>query len=333
MKVILAQPRGVCAGVDRAVQIVEFALERYGPPVYVRREIVHNRYIVDHLRTKGAVFVQELDEVPEGSLVIFSAHGISPEVREEAIARNVRTIDATCPLVSKVHLEVLRYVKRDYELVLIGHEGHDEVVGTLGHAPQRITLVRDVNDAATVDLPTDRPIVVLTQTTLSMDDTAAIMNVLKERYSHLETPGADDICYATQNRQNAVKALADKIDLLLVVGSRNSSNAKRLVEVGESRGVTGYLIDNEQEIDTEWLNGVNAVGVTSGASTPEILVQRVIKRLQDLGASEVEVNTTVEESVVFTLPPELRSDTVPVDAAQVRGNEKAGGPGLAPSGA
>lgn len=307
MKVILARPRGVCAGVERAVKIVELALERFGAPIYVRKEIVHNRFIVDHLRQQGARFVDELDEVPAGALVIFSAHGISPAVREDAERRGLRTVDATCPLVSKVHLEVLRYVKRDYNLVLIGHEGHDEVVGTLGHAPQSITLVTDVAHAERVELPLDKPLIVLTQTTLSVDDTKQIMGVLMRRFPQLETPGADDICYATQNRQNAVKALAEsRIDLLLVVGSNNSSNAKRLVEVGESRGVPGYLIDRGAEIQPEWLTGVSAVGVTSGASTPEELVQDVVARLRELGASEVEVSTTVEEHVVFTLPPELR---------------------------
>ena len=307
MKVILARPRGVCAGVERAVKIVELALERFGAPIYVRKEIVHNRFIVDHLRQQGARFVDELDEVPAGALVIFSAHGISPAVREDAERRGLRTVDATCPLVSKVHLEVLRYVKRDYNLVLIGHEGHDEVVGTLGHAPQSITLVTDVAHAERVELPLDKPLIVLTQTTLSVDDTKQIMGVLMRRFPQLETPGADDICYATQNRQNAVKALAEsRIDLLLVVGSNNSSNAKRLVEVGESRGVPGYLIDRGAEIRPEWLKGVSAVGVTSGASTPEELVQDVVARLRELGASEVEVSTTVEEHVVFTLPPELR---------------------------
>ncbi|MBK6846246.1 MAG: 4-hydroxy-3-methylbut-2-enyl diphosphate reductase [Proteobacteria bacterium] len=307
MKVILARPRGVCAGVERAVKIVELALERFGAPIYVRKEIVHNRFIVDHLRQQGARFVDELDEVPAGALVIFSAHGISPAVREDADRRGLRTVDATCPLVSKVHLEVLRYVKRDYNLVLIGHEGHDEVVGTLGHAPASITLVTDVAHAERVELPLDKPLIVLTQTTLSVDDTKQIMAVLMRRFPQLETPGADDICYATQNRQNAVKALADsRIDLLLVVGSNNSSNAKRLVEVGESRGVPGYLIDRGAEIQPQWLQGVSAVGVTSGASTPEELVQDVVARLRELGATEVEVSTTVEEHVVFTLPPELR---------------------------
>jgi 4-hydroxy-3-methylbut-2-enyl diphosphate reductase len=306
MKVTLAEPRGVCAGVERAVKIVELALERFGAPIYVRKEIVHNRHIVERLRELGAIFVEELDEVPEGATVIFSAHGISPAVRDDASERSLKTIDATCPLVSKVHLEVLRYVKRSYDLVLIGHEGHDEVVGTLGHAPESITLVTDVQDAETVELPQDRPLMVLTQTTLSVDDTKDIMDILHRRFPNLESPPADDICYATQNRQSAVKALSDGVDLLLVVGSQNSSNAKRLVEVGESRGVPGYLIDSADEINPEWLKGVEAVGVTSGASTPEELVQGVVERLRELGATDVETSTAVEENVVFTLPPELR---------------------------
>ena len=308
MKVILAQPRGVCAGVDRAVKIVELALERYGAPVYVRKEIVHNQHIVGQLREKGVIFVDETEQVPDGALLIFSAHGVSPTVKAEADRRRLRTIDATCPLVSKVHLEVLRYVHRHYALVLIGHEGHDEVVGTMGHAPDSITLVSDVEQAETVDLPTDKPIMVLTQTTLSMDDTSEIMNVLRRRFQNLETPRADDICYATQNRQNAVKAIADRIDLLLVVGSQNSSNAARLVEVGESRGVPGHLVDNETELQPQWFDGVECVGVTSGASTPEELVQRVVEELKQMGADDVSTSETIEEHVVFTLPPELRSE-------------------------
>jgi 4-hydroxy-3-methylbut-2-enyl diphosphate reductase len=306
MKVVVARPRGVCAGVERAVKIVEMALERFGSPIFVRKEIVHNRHIVERLRGQGAVFVEELDEVPEEAIVVFSAHGISPTVRQEAQRRSLRTIDATCPLVSKVHLEVLNFVDRDYDLALIGHEGHDEVVGTLGHAPDSITLVTDVRDAETVALPRDRPLAVLTQTTLSVDDTRRIMNVLRDRFPELETPRAKDICYATQNRQSAVKALSEEIDLLLVVGSQNSSNAKRLVEVGISRGVPGHLVDSSEEIDPTWLEGVEAVGVTSGASTPEELVQGVVERLKRLGASEVQTSTTVEENVAFTLPPELQ---------------------------
>jgi len=306
MKVILAQPRGVCAGVERAVKIVELALERFGAPIYVRKEIVHNQHIVARLCREGAVFVEELSEVPAGALAIFSAHGVSPTVREEAKERGLRTVDATCPLVSKVHLEVLRYVKRDYNLVLIGHDGHDEVVGTLGHAPDSITLVTDVRDAEAVEVPVDKPVMVLTQTTLSVDDTKQIMDVLVRRFPQLETPSADDICYATQNRQSAVKGLTEAVDLLLVVGSQNSSNAKRLVEVAGSRGVPGYLIDSADEIDSSWLVGIEAVGVTSGASTPEELVQGVVDRLRELGATEVETSTAVEEHVVFTLPPELR---------------------------
>ena len=312
MKVVLARPRGVCAGVDRAVRIVELALERFGPPVYVRKEIVHNRFIVEDLRKKGAVFVEELVEVPRGGLVIFSAHGVSPEVPRQAQEMGLRAIDATCPLVAKVHHEVLRYVGKDYHLVLIGHKGHDEVVGTLGHAPEEITLVENAADAERVELPTDRPMMVLTQTTLSMDDAAGTMAVLKRRFPNLELPPSDDICYATQNRQNAVKEVTTKVDLVLVVGSQNSSNAKRLVAVAQARGIAGQLIDSEAELRPEWLAGVSSVGVTSGASTPEVLVQRVIERLKELGATEVELCDTVDEHVVFTLPAELRAAPSPL---------------------
>ena len=294
MKILLAQPRGVCAGVDRAVKIVEIALERFGPPLYVRREIVHNRHTVQRLRARGVVFVDELDEVPDEALVVFSAHGVSPAVKSEASRRGLRAIDATCPLVAKVHQEVLRNVERDRSLVLIGHAGHDEVVGTVGHAPQAITLVTSVEDARTVALPRQRPLVALTQTTLSLDDTAEILAELRRRFPRLEQPAADDICSATQNRQNAGKAMAERVDLLRVVGSANSSNAARLVEVGQARGVAGHLIDDETEIDPLWLQGVETVGLTSGASTPEALVQRVIDRLRELGAHSMEACETVD---------------------------------------
>jgi len=306
MKIVLARPRGVCAGVERAVKIVEIALERFGAPVYVRKEIVHNQHIVGRLRDEGAVFVEELDEVPDDAMVIFAAHGISPEVRDNAKQRGLKSIDATCPLVSKVHVEVLRYVKKGYELVFIGHEGHDEVIGTLGHAPDKITLVTDAAEARTVILPEDKPMMVLTQTTLSMDDTQEILSILKSRYPSLETPSSDDICYATQNRQNAVKELCDHVDLLLVVGSQNSSNASRLAEMGVPRGIPGYLIDTAAELKDEWLEGVTSVGVTSGASTPEELVQGVVEALKKRGANELEQLDTISENVVFTLPPSLR---------------------------
>ena len=309
-KIVLAQPRGVCAGVDRAIKIVELALARFGAPLYVRKEIVHNRFVVEGFRKQGVVFVEELDAVPDGATVIFSAHGVAPAVKSEAERRELRAIDATCPLVSKVHHEVLRYVKKDQQLVLIGHPGHDEVVGTMGHAPQKIHLVSTVAQAEGLELAADVPAVALTQTTLSMDDAAEIMSALAERFPLLEKPAADDICYATQNRQNAVKALVDKVQLLLVVGSQNSSNAARLVDVAQARGVRGALIDSAEEIEPSWLDDVEAVGVTSGASTPEVLVDAVLERLKSLSAREdlpVELCDTVDESVVFSLPKELEA--------------------------
>jgi len=307
MKVLLANPRGFCAGVDRAVKIVDLALKVFGPPVYVRREIVHNSHVVSMLRDQGAVFVQSLKEVPEGSLTILSAHGVAPIVFEEARRRSLRLIDATCPLVTKVHQEVHRFVDQGYHIVLVGHEGHDEVVGTIGESPDHITLVEDEAQARLVEMAPHDKLMVLTQTTLGMDDTADVMNMLSERFTGIESPPTDDICYATQNRQDAVKAMTDRgIDLLLVVGSPNSSNAARLVEVGRARGVEGYLIDGAEEIKEAWLSGVEAVGVTAGASTPESVVQEVLDRLRQLGAASVEPCTTAEENTVFQLPPMLK---------------------------
>lgn len=308
MRVLLANPRGFCAGVDRAVKIVDQALEIFGPPVYVRREIVHNSHVVGGLRAKGVVFVQELDEVPAGAVAVLSAHGVAPEVFEQADRRGLRVIDATCPLVTKVHMEVHRFVKRGCHIVLIGHRGHDEVVGTLGEAPERITLVEDEEQARTVRLPPHERLMVLTQTTLGVDDTAGVMRVLRERFPRLELPPTDDICYATQNRQDAVKAMSERgMQVLLVVGSPNSSNAARLVEVGQARGVRGYLIDAAKEIRPEWLEGVEIVGVTAGASTPEGVVQEVLDRLRSLGAESVERCVTAEEDTVFQLPPLLKT--------------------------
>ncbi|MCK6455737.1 MAG: 4-hydroxy-3-methylbut-2-enyl diphosphate reductase [Phycisphaerae bacterium] len=307
MKVVLAQPRGFCAGVERAVKIVELALEIYGRPVYVRREIVHNSHVVQRLREMGAIFVSEADDVPNGAHVVFSAHGVSPTVFEEAERRGLHVIDATCPLVAKVHMEVDRFVRHGYHIVLIGHAGHDEVVGTIGHAPSSITLVQDVDEARRVELPPHERLMVLTQTTLGIDDTADTLAALRERFPHLELPPSDDICYATQNRQNAVKAMSERgAAAVLVVGSRNSSNAQRLVEVAAARGVRGYLIDSEHDVRPEWLDGVAAVGVTAGASTPEDVVRRVLDRLRALGATEIEVLETVREDTVFSLPPGLR---------------------------
>jgi len=305
MKVIKAEPRGVCAGVDRAVKIVDEALDRFGPPIYVRHEIVHNQHIVENFRKRGVIFVDELHEVPEGSTAIFSAHGVAPTVYKEAEERKLRAIDATCPLVAKVHQEVVRFANKGSHLILIGHEGHEEVVGTMGYAPQSITLVTNTVDAHMVNFPENRELFVVTQTTLSVDDTSEILDILKERFPDLQRPKSDDICYATQNRQNAVKEISDQIEVLLIVGSKNSSNARRLVEVGRSKGVNAYLIDNESEIDPAWLKDTASVGISAGASTPEELVDRVLDRLKELGAGEVRTHQTVEEKVIFNLPPEL----------------------------
>lgn len=309
MKVLLANPRCYCAGVDRAVQIVELALQRFHPPVYVRKEIVHNRFVVNRLRSMGAVFVDELADVPADALVIFSAHGVCPAVFAEARARNLRVIDATCPLVSKVHLEVLRFVKEGYHILLIGRQGHEEVEGTMGHSAGNITLIENVEQARTRPVPACAKLIVLTQTTLSVDDTQVVMAALRQRFPHLELPPTEDICYATQNRQNAVKEMCNRgIDFLLVVGSQNSSNAARLVETAEVRGVRGKLIDGPADVDPEWLRDVSAVGVTGGASTPDEVVQSVIDRLVELGAGQVEISSTTEENTVFSLPVILRGD-------------------------
>ncbi len=307
MKVLLASPRGFCAGVDRAVKIVDLALEAFGPPVYVRREIVHNSHVVGSLHERGAIFVQELTEVPEGAVAVLSAHGVAPQVFSEAKRRKLRLIDATCPLVTKVHLEVHRYVRRGFHIVLIGHRGHDEVIGTLGESPANITLVENEEQAWDAAIPVDRRLVVLTQTTLGVDDTAGVVSVLRQRFPDLELPPTEDICYATQNRQDAVKAMADQgIQLLLVVGSANSSNAARLVEVGKARGLQGYLIDSAADIRAEWLTKVDVVGVTAGASTPERVVNEVLNRLRELGATAVEPCQTTVEHTVFQIPAMLR---------------------------
>lgn len=307
MNVLLANPRGFCAGVDRAVKIVDLALEVFGPPVYVRREIVHNSHVVADLRAKGAVFVDELSAVPEGSVAILSAHGVAPSVFDEARTRKLRVIDATCPLVTKVHLEVHRFVKQGYHIVLVGHKGHDEVIGTIGQSPDHISLVENEAQAAEIDLSRHERLMVLTQTTLGVDDTAGVLNVLRRRYSNMELPPTDDICYATQNRQDAVKEMSRRgINLLLVVGSKNSSNAARLVEVGQTRGVQSYLIDSAEEIQKEWLSGSIHVGVSAGASTPEHVVQAVLTRLRDLGANMITPCTTADEDTVFQIPAPLK---------------------------
>ena len=307
-KILLAAPRGYCAGVDRAVETVEKALEKYGAPVYVRKEIVHNRYVVDSLADRGAIFVDATDEVPEGAHLVFSAHGVSPAVHEEAERLNLQTLDATCPLVTKVHNEVKRFVRDGYQILFIGHEGHEEVEGTMGEAPDHTHLVDGVGGVDLLpDFPEDQPLIWLSQTTLSVDETLEIVAALKRRYPHLQDPPSDDICYATQNRQVAVKAIAPKCDLMLVVGSQNSSNSKRLVEVALEAGAdAGHLIDFAHQIDDAWLDGVDTVGISSGASVPEILVQDVLKHLAERGYGDVEEVTTAAETIVFALPRVLR---------------------------
>ncbi len=306
-RVLLAKPRGYCAGVDRAVVTVEKALEAHGPPVYVRKQIVHNRHVVETLQDRGVVFVEETDEVPAGAVVVFSAHGVSPAVHEQAAARGLRTIDATCPLVTKVHQEAKRFARDGYDILLIGHEGHEEVEGTAGEAPLQIQLVDgpDAVDSVTVRDPSR--VVWLSQTTLSVDETMQTVAALKDRFPELTDPPSDDICYATQNRQVAVKAMAADCDLVLVIGSRNSSNSVRLVEVALATGArAAYLVDYAPEIDPAWLQGVATVGVTSGASVPEVLVRGVLDYLAERGYSDVQEITTAQEKLVFSLPRELK---------------------------
>jgi len=301
-KVILAKPRGFCAGVDRAIDIVNLALELYQPPVYVRKQIVHNGYVIEALARRGAVFVEELDDVPEGALVIVSAHGVSPEVFQKAQERRLNVIDATCPLVTKVHAEVKRFAGEGLSIILIGHEGHDEVIGTMGEVPGQVQLVSTVEQAEHVRVPDCRKVAVTTQTTLSVDDARAILEVLKRRFPRLQTPASDDICYATQNRQAAVKLIAQQADLVLVVGSDNSSNSERLREVAEISGVRAYLIDNASEIQTEWLAGAEVVGITAGASAPEKLVQEVVDYFREMGVETCEELEATTEKVAFALP-------------------------------
>jgi 4-hydroxy-3-methylbut-2-enyl diphosphate reductase len=303
-EILLAGPRGFCAGVERAIDIVEVALSVCTPPVYVRREIVHNRLVVETLRQKGAIFVDELDEVPDDATVIFSAHGISPAVREEAGRRGLRVIDATCPLVTKVHLEAIRYARESYSIILIGHEDHDEVIGTLGEAPERIVVVDSVEEVERLVLPDPEKVAYLTQTTLSVDDTRDVIEALRRKFPKIVGPSRDDICYATQNRQTAVKRLVDDVDLLLVIGAANSSNAKRLVEVAQMAGTRAYLINDVGDIRPEWLQDSGRVGITAGASTPEILVSQAVATLRTEGVKVREVHV-VEEDVRFALPQEL----------------------------
>ncbi len=302
---LLMLPRGFCAGVIRAIDVVRMVLAKLGPPVYVRKEIVHNRYVVDELASQGAVFVEKLDEVPPGAVVIFSAHGVSPGVREEARVRHLHVVDATCPLVTKVHLEVIRYARKKYTIILVGHRYHDEVIGTLGEAPDAIRLISTVEDVDALEIPDPSRVVYLTQTTLSLDDTAEIVSRLKARFPAIIGPPGQDICYATQNRQMAVKAVAPKADGILVVGAQNSSNSNRLVEVARRGGTPAYLIGNADDILPEWIKGRRRIGITAGASTPEVLVSQVVERLKEWGFTRVEEVQWVEEDVRFALPAEL----------------------------
>ena len=308
-RVLLAAPRGYCAGVDRAVVAVEKALELHGPPVYVRKEIVHNRHVVSSLQRRGAVFVEETDDVPEGAIVIFSAHGVSPAVHEAAARRQLKTIDATCPLVTKVHKEAVRFAGDEYDILLIGHQGHEEVEGTAGEAPERIQLVDGPADVANVTVRDPGRVVWLSQTTLSVDETMETVRLLRERFPAIMDPPSDDICYATQNRQVAVKKIAAESELVIVVGSRNSSNSVRLVEVALQHGAAAsYRVDYAAEIDERWLDGVRTVGVTSGASVPEVLVRDVVGWLAERGYADVHEVVTAEEDLLFSLPKELRRD-------------------------
>ncbi|MEV7203552.1 4-hydroxy-3-methylbut-2-enyl diphosphate reductase [Streptomyces griseoluteus] len=306
-RVLLASPRSWCAGVDRAVLAVEKALEQYGPPIYVRHEIVHNKYVVQSLQKKGAVFVEHTDEVPEDSIILFSAHGVAPTVHTEAAERNLATIDATCPLVTKVHREAVRYAQQDYDIILIGHEGHEEVIGTTGEAPEHITLVNGPDDIAELSVRDESKVAWLSQATLSVDETMETVNALRRRFPHLSSPPSDDICYATQNRQMAVKKLAERAELIIVVGSKNSSNSVRMVEVARNAGAPAvHLVDFAHEIDESWLEGVGPVGLTSGASAPDTLVDGVLQWLAEHGYTDIETVTAANESLSFALPHELR---------------------------
>jgi len=305
-KLLLAAPRGYCAGVDRAVQTVERALELYGAPVYVRKEIVHNKHVVEQLRDRGAIFVDQETEVPEGSTVVFSAHGVAPSVHANAAARNLATIDATCPLVTKVHVEAKKFAAEGYTIVLIGHHGHEEVEGTMGEAPDHIVLVETEADVDALDIADPDKVAYISQTTLSVDETRAIINRLRERFPGIVGPRTDDICYATTNRQAAVKQMAAECDLVLVIGSQNSSNSKRLVEVARAYGAEAHLIDNESQVRDEWLEGKRVVGISSGASAPEELVQRLVGFFRDRGVEDVSEFEVVQEDVRFMLPKTIR---------------------------
>ena len=305
-KVILAAPRGYCAGVDRAVQIVERALETCGAPVYVRKEIVHNLHVVSELEKRGAIFVDSEEDIPEGSVCVFSAHGVSPAVRRNAEARNLRVIDATCPLVTKVHLEAKRFSRGGRKIVLVGHEGHEEIEGTAGEAPESTVVIESVDQIDGLGLDRDAPISYLTQTTLSVDDTLEVVEALRDRFTDIAGPRSDDICYATQNRQVAVKAIAPLSDVVLIVGAINSSNSNRMVEVAKTMGTPAYLVPDESYLDPAWLEGVETVGVSSGASAPEVLVGRLLEKLAELGYGALETHEVTTEDVTFSLPPWLR---------------------------
>ena len=305
--VVLAKPRGFCAGVVRAVDIVDLALDLYGLPVYVRHEIVHNKYVVRNFESRGVVFVDRIDEVPDNSVVIFSAHGIPPEVRREARERGLRSVDATCPLVTKVHSEALHYVEQGYHILLVGHAGHVEVEGTMGHVPDDVTLVQTAEEAETVEVPSDRKVAYLTQTTLSVDDVANVLGVLERRFPDIVGPAKKDICYATQNRQDVVKHMSSDVDAIFVVGAPNSSNSNRLVEVARAAGVAAYLVQTCEDIEPEWLDRVETVGVTAGASAPETLVTEIVEALRGPEGGVVEIDGP-DESVHFPLPPELIDD-------------------------
>ncbi|MFD3945098.1 4-hydroxy-3-methylbut-2-enyl diphosphate reductase [Streptomyces sp. NPDC058579] len=317
-RVLLAAPRGYCAGVDRAVIAVEKALEQYGAPIYVRHEIVHNKYVVQTLERKGAIFVDQATEVPPGNIVMFSAHGVAPAVHEEAREGRLKTIDATCPLVTKVHKEAVRFANEDFDILLIGHEGHEEVIGTSGEAPDHIQLVDGPADVAKVEVRDPSRVVWLSQTTLSVDETMETVDALKEKFPQLISPPSDDICYATQNRQLAIKELAGQAELVIVVGSKNSSNSIRMVEVAKQAGVPeAYLVDFASEIDEAWLEGVTSVGLSSGASVPDVLVQEVLEWLSERGYADVEIVKTADESLTFSLPKELRNKDMRAEAAEL----------------
>jgi 4-hydroxy-3-methylbut-2-enyl diphosphate reductase len=307
-RILLASPRGYCAGVERAVDTVETALQLYGAPVYVRKQIVHNVHVVRDLEAQGAIFVDEVDEVPDGATVVYSAHGVAPTVHRESAARNQTVLDATCPLVTKVHSQAKRYAREGYTVVLIGHAGHEEVVGTLGEAPEQTVLVENVEDVETLDLPAGTPVAYITQTTLSVDETAGIITALRARFPDIRGPRREDICYATSNRQWAVKEMLPEIELLLVIGSHNSSNSNRLVDVARASGVDAYLVDDASEIDPAWLDGVQVVGITSGASAPERLVVGVCDWFRERGVTRFDPFHIVEEDVTFRLPAELRRE-------------------------